>query len=65
METSGSSPRAVPSGDPIRHRGTTLDRRRCGRIQRIIRTNPTISRVALAQRVCEMLGWRRFNGEFK
>ncbi len=60
METVGSWPRAVPCSDPIRHRGTTLDRRRGGRIQRIIRTNPTISRVALAERVCYPPGQRSF-----
>lgn len=63
MQTSGALSRTGPSGDPIRHRGVTFDRRRCGRIQRIIRDNPTITRVGLAQRVCEMVGWRRFNGE--
>jgi hypothetical protein len=63
MDSPGTSARPWPTEDPIRHRGVPFDRRRCGRIQRIIREHPQITRVALAQRVCEMLGWRRFNGE--
>jgi len=63
MDTPSASPRLRPNDEPIRHNGVTFDRRRCGRIQRIIRDHPDITRVALAQRVCEMLGWRRFNGE--
>jgi len=63
MDTPGASPRSRPTDEPIGHNGVTFDRRRCGRIQRIIQNRPKITRVALAQRVCEMLGWRRFNGE--
>jgi len=64
MDTPAAAPRLRPTAEPIRHRGVTFDRRRCGRIQRIIRDRPDITRVALAQRVCEMVGWRRFNGEW-
>lgn len=35
------------------------------RIQATIDTEPGISRVALSRRVCEWLGWRRKNGQWK
>ena len=63
MDTTDASSRSWPSDAPIRHNGVTFDRRRCGRIQRILRECPDITRVALAQRVCKMVGWQRFNGE--
>jgi hypothetical protein len=63
MDTTDASSRSWPSDEPIRHNGVTFDRHRCSRIRRIIRERPDITRVALAQRVCTMVGWQRFNGE--
>jgi hypothetical protein len=58
-----SSTRPSAAVEPIHYRGVPLDRRRCRRIQRIIDQQPTLTRVALDQRVCTMFGWWRFNGE--
>lgn len=63
MSSSQCAPTPRANAEPIDYRGTRLDPRRCRRIQRIIDQQPTITRVALAQRVCTMFGWRRFNGE--
>jgi hypothetical protein len=48
---------------PITHRGVTLTVRRCKRIERLIDSEPTITRMELSKRVCEMFRWQRPNGE--
>jgi hypothetical protein len=47
----------------ITHRGVTLTVRRCKRIQRLIDSEPTITRMELSKRLCEMFRWQRPNGE--
>jgi hypothetical protein len=63
MESPNTSPRPRSTDEPIHHKGITFDRRKCRRIQRILHACPNITRTHLAERVCEMFGWRRFNGE--
>jgi hypothetical protein len=48
---------------PITHRGVTLTVRRCKRIERLIDSEPSITRMELSKRLCEMFRWYRSNGE--
>lgn len=56
-----SGPMSEPS--EIVHRGITLTLRRCRRIQRLIDADPSMTRVALSRRVCELFRWTLPGGE--